>query len=159
VPAISQRRVRLPPVLLASFGRETEEAALVNLLADPSHAVITLTGPAEPEKTRLAVEVARGARNQVFDGDAVWFAALADLLDGRFLPGALENALGIERAADPRPTRWRGSPRVCPSRRARCSCWTTSSNWSKGRHGHRRRTAGARADALPVWSRRGKNCC
>jgi predicted ATPase len=58
--------------------------------------LLTLTGPGGSGKTRLAVEAAARLR-EPYHG-AVWFVSLAEVREPQRLPGAVADALGIDRA-------------------------------------------------------------
>ncbi|MCE6997583.1 AfsR family transcriptional regulator [Saccharothrix sp. S26] len=83
-PAV--RRV-LPAQLTSFVGREREVREVGEALA--SSRLVTLTGPGGAGKTRLAVEVASGAPDEVF------FVDLAPLAVGGDVPRAVVSALGL----------------------------------------------------------------
>ena len=92
---------RLPLRLTRFFGRETEMAALQNLLTAPDIRLVTLTGSGGNGKTRLATEVAEKLLPE-WNGN-IWFAPLADIAEPRQIAAALRDTLGLPRdiAADP----------------------------------------------------------
>lgn len=69
----------LPPQTGMFFGRETEQAQLLERLVDPHYRLITIAGAGGIGKTRLAIEAGREARASFPDG--VWFVAL-DAING-----------------------------------------------------------------------------
>jgi predicted ATPase/DNA-binding SARP family transcriptional activator len=85
----------LPLQLTRFFGRERELKELAELVKDGGQRLVTLTGAGGSGKTRLALEVAREALRD-FDG-AVWFVPVADLRDAELIPGAIADALGLQR--------------------------------------------------------------
>jgi predicted ATPase/class 3 adenylate cyclase len=86
----------LPLALTRFVGRSGELERLVELIEDER--LVTLTGPGGCGKTRLAMEVARGATRR---GEVVWLAELAPLRDGGLVAEALATALGFEEGPDP----------------------------------------------------------
>jgi predicted ATPase/DNA-binding SARP family transcriptional activator len=86
----------LPLQLTRFFGREREREELRALLTGHGQRLVTLTGAGGTGKTRLALEVAREVMGD-FDG-AVWFVPLADLRDAELIPGAIADALGLQRS-------------------------------------------------------------
>jgi predicted ATPase/DNA-binding SARP family transcriptional activator len=101
-PATAAPYAALPQPLTRFFGRGAEIEQLVTLLSEPTIRLVTLTGTGGCGKTRLALQVAR--RLAETGPRAVAFVPLADLADGRLLPGAVRDALGLPRSpeADPR---------------------------------------------------------
>jgi predicted ATPase/DNA-binding SARP family transcriptional activator len=110
----------LPLSLTRFFGREEEIALLCELLGNAerrtqppapmphsafriphSSRLVTLTGPGGSGKTRLALEVARRIA-PAWEG-AVWFVTLADHGDGRQLPEAIRDAMGLPRLPEVEP--------------------------------------------------------
>ena len=79
----------LPSWLTTFFGRDAERAQLLALVA--RHRLVTLGGPGGCGKTRLAVEVARGA----VGFDCVAFVALADCTDANQCAAQLRVALQL----------------------------------------------------------------
>lgn len=88
----------LPVPLTAFIGREREIASVRERLLDPRTRLVTLTGPGGTGKTRLALEVARGARDAFFDG--VTFVSLAALTDHHLVLPTIMQALGLREMAD-----------------------------------------------------------
>jgi predicted ATPase/DNA-binding CsgD family transcriptional regulator len=81
------------PVRLTSFiGRETEIAALKELLAE--NRLVTLTGAGGVGKTRLALQAAA----DLLDGhpDGVWWVDLARITDAGLVPNAVAAALAVK---------------------------------------------------------------
>ncbi|WP_309718392.1 tetratricopeptide repeat protein, partial [Armatimonas sp.] len=91
----------LPLQFTRFFGRETEIAQLVELLASPQTRLLTLTGPGGTGKTRLSLEAA-GRFAESFAG-AVWFVPLADLSDASLIPTAILQALSIPLSGSKEP--------------------------------------------------------
>jgi predicted ATPase/DNA-binding SARP family transcriptional activator len=86
-----QRRHNLPSPVTSFIGRETELANANALLA---HArLVTLTGIGGVGKTRLGLELARSAIDDVADG--VWFVDLARLADPQLVATEVAAALGV----------------------------------------------------------------
>jgi predicted ATPase/DNA-binding SARP family transcriptional activator len=85
----------LPLPFTRFFGRESELAALCDLLLSSETRLVTLTGPGGSGKTRLAVQVAR----KVLEArpDAVWWASLVDLADPHLIGDAIREAMGLPR--------------------------------------------------------------
>ncbi len=86
----------LPRHLSRFFGRESEIAALRNLL-DPSNTdsrLVTITGPGGTGKTRLSVETARSLESNY--RNAVWFVPLAAIKEPDHLPGAILEAMQMQ---------------------------------------------------------------
>ena len=91
----------LPLELSRFFGRERELEELVPLLTSPGQRLVTLTGPGGSGKTRLAKEVARRVTAEF--GGAVWFVPLADLRDAKLVPGAIADAVWLQRTPEVEP--------------------------------------------------------
>jgi len=85
-------RLRPLPAEVSSFiGRERELAELTALLRGTR--LLTFTGTGGAGKTRLALELARGARSSYPDGAV--FVELADVADVALVPGAVAAALDV----------------------------------------------------------------
>ena len=84
-------RIPIPPTPL--IGRETELAALCQMLGDPQCRIITLVGPGGIGKTRLAIETASVQRERFANG--VYFVSLASLNSPEFIIPAINEALGF----------------------------------------------------------------
>ncbi|MCB9138213.1 MAG: hypothetical protein H6642_07700 [Caldilineaceae bacterium] len=69
----------LPLQINRFFGRESEQAYLLQRLVDPSCRLITIVGAGGMGKTRLAVETAEQAKENFPDG--VWFVSLETVRD------------------------------------------------------------------------------
>ncbi|HWN81122.1 MAG TPA: protein kinase, partial [Candidatus Udaeobacter sp.] len=82
----------LPAQVTSFLGREKEQQALKALL--PTTHLLTLSGMGGCGKTRLALEVARGALGQYFDG--TWLVELAPLAQPQLLPQAVARVLGLK---------------------------------------------------------------
>lgn len=83
----------LPTAATPLLGRESERAALSDLLTDRDIRIVTLTGPGGVGKTRLAIEAARSVTGHFRDG--VVFVGLAPLTDASLVPEFIEHALGL----------------------------------------------------------------
>ncbi|MFN8516764.1 MAG: tetratricopeptide repeat protein [Chloroflexia bacterium] len=98
----------LPAALTSFVGRSREIAEVSALLAQSAasvptsdfrlptfHRLVTLAGAGGCGKTRLALEVARGAAAGMAYPDGVWLVDFAVVADPALLPGALARALGV----------------------------------------------------------------
>jgi predicted ATPase/DNA-binding SARP family transcriptional activator len=85
------RAGRLPSSVTRLFGRETDLDAIPGLLG--RERLVTIVGVGGGGKTRLAVEVAKRAKEAFPDG--VRFVDLAPIRDGAFVPRAVADALGM----------------------------------------------------------------
>ena len=74
------------------LGRDEEHRALLRLVTDHSHRLVTLHGPGGAGKTRLAVEVATDLAGHFADGVA--WVALASIPTADHVPAAIADALG-----------------------------------------------------------------
>ena len=93
-------RLRPLPTEVSSFvGRERELAELTVLLR--STRLLTLSGTGGAGKTRLALELGRGAIRSYPDGAA--FVELADLADAALVPSAFAAALDVRGLSDQDP--------------------------------------------------------
>jgi predicted ATPase len=79
------------------FGREAEIRQVSLLLETPETRLVTLTGLGGTGKTRLAIEVARRARES--GHVAVYFVPLADIRDVRLIGEAIRTAMGLPASA------------------------------------------------------------
>jgi predicted ATPase/DNA-binding XRE family transcriptional regulator len=86
----------LPPTRL--IGRESEVAALSDLLARDDVRLVTLTGPGGTGKTHLALAVAAYVSDRYRDG--VHFIDLSALTEWRLVLPAIAATLGVRDAAD-----------------------------------------------------------
>jgi|SRR5579859_468847 len=86
-------RHNLPPQPTPFVGRETELAALDELLANPACRLITLAGPGGIGKTRLAIQAA-AEQSVAFTQGAV-FVPLAPLSSANLIAPAIAAALGL----------------------------------------------------------------
>lgn len=89
---------RLPEALTAFHGRTGELADCQRLLRE--HRLLTITGPAGVGKTRLAIELVRGAAPAHEDGVSV--TELAGLTEDSLVPHALLASLGLPAVEDAR---------------------------------------------------------
>jgi predicted ATPase/DNA-binding SARP family transcriptional activator len=92
-PAIRRERGNLPAALTSFVGREEELGRVLELL--DRQRLVTLTGPGGVGKTRLAVEAARRLAGDGRSPDGTWLVELAGLRDGRWIPLAVLDALGV----------------------------------------------------------------
>ena len=81
----------LPFLRAALVGRETERAALADLL--PATGLLTVVGPGGVGKTRLAVQVGFDVMDDYDDG--AWMVELAPLTDAGLVPGAVAAVVGV----------------------------------------------------------------
>lgn len=90
------------PVPATDFiGRTTELAAVGGLLERQEVRLLTLAGAGGTGKTRLAIEVARAARDRF--GDCVFFVPLAPITDWRLLISPIAGAIGLQETGDLSP--------------------------------------------------------
>lgn len=82
----------LPRPLTSLIGRESDVAAVGDLLAAADTRLVTLIGPPGVGKTRLALAAGHASIEAFPDG--VWFVPLDDLSDPTHVPGAILRALG-----------------------------------------------------------------
>jgi predicted ATPase/DNA-binding XRE family transcriptional regulator len=99
--AIERRDSRthnLPVQATTFIGRERQLAALRALLARPEVRVVTLTGPGGIGKTRLALQVAAGLRDDFAQG--VYLVPLAPVSDPALVDAMVAQVLGLREAYD-----------------------------------------------------------
>jgi len=84
-------RTNLRAQLTSFVGREDEVGRVGTALA--TYRLVTLVGPGGAGKTRLATEVAAGARDVAPDG--VWMAELASVTDAALVPHAVLDSIGL----------------------------------------------------------------
>lgn len=87
-------RHNLPAQATAFIGREREIRKVVDLLGDPDHRLVTVTGPGGTGKTRLAFEVVKRLTPGLPDG--AWFVDLSPLVDPGLIPSAVASVLGVK---------------------------------------------------------------
>jgi predicted ATPase/class 3 adenylate cyclase len=97
--SLGVHRHNLPPELTPFVGRALEVKELDELLRDSR--LVTVTGAGGVGKTRVALEVARGAMNRYPDG--TWLVELAALRDGSLIGLALAESLGLDVSPFPDP--------------------------------------------------------
>jgi predicted ATPase/DNA-binding XRE family transcriptional regulator len=93
----------LPARLTSLVGREKEIADVHNYLRKVDIRLVTLIGPPGIGKTRLSIEVARGALSEFPGG--IFFIALAPLEDPNLITPTIDQALGFVEATDQSPLR------------------------------------------------------
>jgi len=91
----------LPHALTRFIGRESEIAALVELLHSGESRLITLTGAAGVGKSRLAIEALARAAAEIPGG--IGFVDLTTTNDPQLFLPALTNALGLQLTGDAAP--------------------------------------------------------
>jgi predicted ATPase len=96
VRSLDARANNLPVQLTSFVGRETEIAAVDELL-DRAR-LVTLTGPGGTGKTRLALQVA--AERLARHGDGAYFVELAAVSDPALVASAIATALHLREGAD-----------------------------------------------------------
>jgi predicted ATPase len=98
---VETRPANLPVSRTGLVGREKEAVAARELLMRPEVRLLTVTGPGGIGKTRLAVEVASGLREQFPGG--IYFVPLALLNEAGLIASAIVQTLGIREAGNPSP--------------------------------------------------------
>ena len=93
----------LPARLTSLIGREREIADVYEYLSKVDIRLVTLIGPPGIGKTRLSIEVARGAVSEFPGG--VFFVALAPLEDPNLIAPTICQTLGFAEAIDQYPLR------------------------------------------------------
>ena len=90
----------LPRYLTSFVGRAEEIAEITSLIAE--HRLVTLVGSGGIGKTRASLQVAAN----LLDGwsDGVWFAELAPLSRGEYIPSIVAQAMGLTLASEGDPT-------------------------------------------------------
>ncbi|MGH2428600.1 MAG: ATP-binding protein, partial [Candidatus Limnocylindria bacterium] len=91
-PLKTLHQTNLPVPATPFLGREEELAGIRALLIDPTHRLLTLTGPGGTGKTRLALQSAASAAD-AFPG-GVWWVPLAPLSDPALVLESAAKALG-----------------------------------------------------------------
>jgi predicted ATPase/DNA-binding XRE family transcriptional regulator len=89
--------VLLPAPLTRLIGRETEVAAIAQLLAQDEVRLVTLTGPGGTGKTRLALAVAADMVSQYQDG--AFFVDLSALTDAALVMPTIAASAGVPEVA------------------------------------------------------------
>jgi predicted ATPase/DNA-binding CsgD family transcriptional regulator len=97
-PIWSRKWVGFPAALPTLIGRKRELAALRDLLLDPRHRLITLTGPGGVGKTRLALEAAESVDDLFPDGAA--FVPLAGIGDPALVANAIAQVLDVRESIE-----------------------------------------------------------
>jgi predicted ATPase/DNA-binding SARP family transcriptional activator len=104
-PPAARARTNLRAQLTSFVGREDEVARVRKSL--DSYRLVTLVGPGGAGKTRLAAEVAAGARDDAAGGtpdgnwpdgiwpDGIWMAELASVTDAADVPKAVLGSIGL----------------------------------------------------------------
>lgn len=90
---IARQPSPLPVQLTSLLGREREANQLCALLTDPTHRIVTITGPGGVGKTRLALHVAATLQETFEDGVAS--VQLAAARDPNFVVPAIAQAFGV----------------------------------------------------------------
>ncbi|HEX6606869.1 MAG TPA: tetratricopeptide repeat protein, partial [Chloroflexia bacterium] len=93
---LDARSHNLPVQPTPLIGRETELAAVAQLLRRPAVRLVTLTGAGGTGKTRLALQAAADRLEDLPDG--AWFVNLAPLSDPALVPSAIATALDVREA-------------------------------------------------------------
>jgi predicted ATPase/DNA-binding CsgD family transcriptional regulator len=85
------RGENLPTPLSSFIGREREITEVKNLLE--TKRLVTLTGPGGSGKTRLALQVANGLKDEYEDG--IWLSELGSLSDGALVVQTIASSLNL----------------------------------------------------------------
>ncbi|TNC25191.1 BTAD domain-containing putative transcriptional regulator [Amycolatopsis alkalitolerans] len=96
-PDTTRHRARLPRPLGAFVGRDREGAQVTAML--DRHRLVTLAGAAGIGKTRLAIEVGRGAAARFPAG--IWFVDLAPLTTSALVTHTVADVLGLRAETGP----------------------------------------------------------
>ena len=91
-PLKTLHQTNLPVPATPFLGRETEVSEIRSLLLDPSHRLVTLTGPGGTGKTRLALQAAASVADAYPGG--VWWVPLAPLRDPSLVLPSAAMAIG-----------------------------------------------------------------
>jgi predicted ATPase/class 3 adenylate cyclase len=83
----------LPTLSTALIGRETELAAIADLLRGEGHRLVTLVGPGGVGKTHLALQAAADLVDDFIDG--VWLVRLGEVTDPALILPTIAAALGV----------------------------------------------------------------
>jgi non-specific serine/threonine protein kinase len=98
LPSFPKSTVPKPSQTTPFIGRQTEIAALTDLLRRDDVRLVTLTGPGGIGKTRLSIKVASDLQGDYEDG--VYFVDLAAIGDPDRVPSAIAGELEIAEIAD-----------------------------------------------------------
>lgn len=90
--------LNLPGLPTATIGRERDIANVRALLAEGESRLVTISGTGGVGKTRLAIEIGRGAASRYADGVA--FVALHSIRDQSLLYPAIAGVLGVSESPD-----------------------------------------------------------
>src|SRR5688500_11120165 len=88
----------LPRPMTSLVGRDSEAAAVGNLLLGNGERLVTLIGPGGVGKTRLALRVVEEIAGEFADGAV--FVPLAAITDPGLVPAAIARELGVHEACD-----------------------------------------------------------
>lgn len=90
---VAPQQHNLPHTLTTFVGREREVAEIAALVQRAEVRLLTLLGPGGCGKTRLSLQIARGLLPHF--PDSICFVELAAISDGKLVPSAIADALGV----------------------------------------------------------------